>query len=115
MSINSLMNRRGMRLASALGVRAPKKISGSVILAENVVRCALRLGCGENHNRHPGGYPITQTGYLPNIYFIRKDEGGRTVRKLHQIHMAIKIEDLAHNDRHLLKPAAARTNSNRPA
>jgi len=64
---------------------------------------------------HSGGYPITQTGYLPNIYFIRKDEGGRAVRKLHQIHMAIKIEDLAHNDRHLLKPAAARTISNRPA
>jgi hypothetical protein len=64
---------------------------------------------------HPGGYPITQTGYLPNIYFIRKDEGGRDVRKLDQIHMAIKIEDLAHNDRHLLKPAAARTISNRPA
>ena len=63
----------------------------------------------------PGGYTITQTGYLPNIYFIRKDEGGRAVRKLHQIHMAIKIEDLAHNDRHLLKPAAARTISNRPA
>jgi hypothetical protein len=64
---------------------------------------------------HPGGYPITQTGYLLNIYFIRKDEGARAVRKLHQIHMAIKIEDLAHNDRHLLKPAAARTISNRPA
>src|SRR5215471_11119313 len=64
---------------------------------------------------HPGGYPITQTGYLPNIYFIRKDEGGRAVRKLHQIHMAIKIEDLAHHDRHFLKPAAARTISNRPA
>ena len=65
-------------------------------------------------NWHPGGYSIIQTGYLPNIYFVRKDEGGRAVRKLHQIHMAIKIEDLAHNDRHLLKPAGA-TISNQPA
>jgi hypothetical protein len=56
-----------------------------------------------------GGYARTQTGYLPDIYFIRKDECGRAVRKLHQIHMAIKIEDLAYKDRHLLKPAAART------
>ncbi len=52
---------------------------------------------------------------LRNIDFIRKDEGGRAVRKLHQIHMAIKIEDLAHNDRHLPKPTAARAISNRPA
>jgi len=62
---------------------------------------------------HSGGYPISQTGQLPNIYFIRKDEGRRAVRKVHQIHIAIKIQDLAHNDRHLLKPAAARTISNR--
>jgi hypothetical protein len=42
-----------------------------------------------------------------NIDFMRKDEGGRPVREPHQVHMAIKIEKLAQNDRHLLKPAAA--------
>jgi len=52
---------------------------------------------------------------LGKIDFFREHERGCPIGKPHQVHMAFEIEHLSQNDWHLLKPAAARMISYRPA